>query len=98
MPRLRHRDLEQTAENALTHLGRDDSKVRIAVLADVATGYVMSGDADQGVEVGKRFVRAATDTPTTVGRERLASLGRLLPPQHGAARELAESIRAALAA
>ncbi|MEV6393776.1 helix-turn-helix domain-containing protein [Streptomyces sp. NPDC051907] len=96
--RLRHRDLEQTAQDALTHLGRDDSKVRIAVLADVATGYVVSGDVDQGVEVGKRFVQAATTTPTAMGRERLASLAELLPPQHGAARDLAETIRAALAA
>ncbi|RMI44439.1 transcriptional regulator [Streptomyces triticirhizae] len=95
--RLRHRDLEQSAQDALTHLGEDDSKVRIAVLADVATGYVVSGDVDQGVEVGKRFVKAATDTPTTMGRERLASLAGLLPAQHSAARDLAENIRAALA-
>jgi hypothetical protein len=59
---------------------------------------VVSGDVGQGVEVGKRFVQAATTTPTTMGRERLASLAELLPPQHGAARDLAETIRAALAA
>lgn len=96
--RLRHRDLEKTAQDALTHLGEDDSKVRIAVLADVATGYVVSGNVDQGVEVGHRFLDAATITPTTMGRERLVSLANLLPAQHGAARALTENIRTALAA
>ncbi|MFI2431578.1 transcriptional regulator [Streptomyces sp. NPDC018693] len=96
--RLRHRDLEQTAQDALTHLGDDDSKVRIAVLADVATGYVVAGDVDQGVEVGQRFVQAAMNTPTTMGRVRLASLAELLPAQYSSARDLTENIRAALAA
>src|SRR5690606_2444783 len=96
--RLRHRDLEKTAQDALTHLGEDDSKVRIAVLADVATGYVVAGDLDQGVQVGHRFVQAATRTPTTCGRERMASLAKLLPTPHSAAQDLAENIRAALAA
>lgn len=96
--RLRHPDLEATAQAALTHLGDDDSKVRIAVLADVATGYLVSGDVDQGVEVGHRFVQAAAETPTTMGRERLAVLAARLPEQHGAARDLAETVRAALAA
>jgi hypothetical protein len=95
--RLRHRDLEKTAQAALAHLGDDDSKVRIAVLADVATGYVVAGDFDQGVEAGHRFVRAAKTTPTTMGRERMAALAGQLPAGHGAARELAESIHAALA-
>lgn len=94
--RLRHRDLEATAQAALTHLGDDDSKIRIAVLADVATGYVVAGDVDQGVEVGHRFVQAAVATPTTMGRERLAELVRRLPAGHGGARDLAESIRATL--
>lgn len=96
--RLRHRDLEKAAQDALTHLGEDDSKVRIAVLADVATGYVMSSDVDQGVEVGRRFLQAAETTPTTMGRERLAALANLLPAQHSAARDLTENLRTALAA
>ncbi|MEU9334939.1 transcriptional regulator [Streptomyces sp. NPDC048290] len=96
--RLQHRNLEQTAQDALTHLGEDDSKVRIAVLADVANGYLASGDVEQAVAVGHRFVQAAVDTPTTMGRQRLASLAKLLPPKDRAARDLTESIRTALAA
>ncbi|WP_433891996.1 transcriptional regulator [Streptomyces sp. CA-111067] len=96
--RLRHRDLGQAAGEALDHLGDDDSKVSIAVLSDVATGYILSGDLDQGVAVGRRFVEAAAATRTTMGRERLASLAALLPEQHSAARELDEHIRAALVA
>ncbi|MFM9446966.1 helix-turn-helix domain-containing protein [Streptomyces acidiscabies] len=94
--RLRHRDLEKSAQDALTHLGEDDSKVRIAVLADVATGYVVAGDVDQGVEVGQDFVRAAMATPTSVGRTRLAAFAEVLPTEHNAAQDLAEDIRAAL--
>ncbi|MEV7286952.1 transcriptional regulator [Streptomyces sp. NPDC093252] len=96
--RLRHRDLEKAAQDALTHLGEDDSKVRIAVLADVATGYLVSGDLEQAVSVGHRFVEAALDTPTTMGRQRLASLATRLPVQNSAAHDLTESIRTALAA
>lgn len=95
---LRHPGLGQAAEDALTHLGDDDSKVSIAVLSDAATGYVLSGDVDRGVEVGRRFVDAATTTPTTMGRQRLASMAALLPQQHSAARDLTEDIRAALVA
>ncbi|WP_225846945.1 helix-turn-helix domain-containing protein [Streptomyces sp. HPF1205] len=96
--RLRHRDLAATAQAALDHLGDDDSKVRIAVLADVATGYLVSGDVDQAVDVGRRFVQAATATPTTMGHERLAALAGMLPAQHSAARDLAASVQAALTA
>lgn len=96
--RLRHPNLEKAAQAALSHLGDDDSKVRIAVLSDVATGYLVSGNVDQGVEVGRRFVQAAVSTPTTMGRERLGALTSRLPRQHSAARDLAQSIRAALAA
>ncbi|MEU7663761.1 hypothetical protein [Streptomyces lincolnensis] len=57
------------------------------------------GDDDyRGMEVGRRFVDAATTTPTTMGRQRLASMAALLPQQHSAARDLTEDIRAALAA
>ncbi|MGW0820230.1 hypothetical protein [Streptomyces sp. NPDC002845] len=96
--RLHHRDLEQTAQDALAHLGDDDSMLSIAALSDAATGYVVSGDVDQGVEVGRRFVDAATTAPTTPGRKRLASFAELLPPQHSEARDLADDIRTALAA
>jgi hypothetical protein len=96
--RLRHPGLGRAAEDALTHLGDDDSKVSIAVLSDAATGYLLSGGVDRGVAVGRRFVDAATTMPTTMGRQRMASLAALLPRQHSGARDLAENIRAALAA
>ncbi|GAA3303461.1 hypothetical protein [Streptomyces cinereospinus] len=92
---LRHPDLGRAAKDALPNLGDDDSKVSIAVLSDAATGYVLSGDVDRGVEVGRRFVDAATTTPTTMGRHRLASMAALLPQRHSAARDLTEDIRAA---
>jgi hypothetical protein len=94
--RLRHPGLGQAAQDALTHLGDDDSKVSIAVLSDAATGYVLSGDLDQGVEVARRFVTAATATPTTMGRQRLAAMASLLPRQHSAARDLTAEIHIAL--
>jgi hypothetical protein len=96
--RLHHHDLERTAQDSLDHLGDDDSMMAVAVLSDAATGYVVSGHVDQGVELGQRFVAAATRNPTTIGRKRLASLAELLPQQHRAARELGETIGATLAA
>ncbi|MFF4815056.1 transcriptional regulator [Kitasatospora sp. NPDC001309] len=96
--RLAHSDLALAADAALANLGSDDSKVRIAVLHDVATGYVVSGDLDRGAEVGRRFLSAALGTPTTMGRQRMADLAKQLPPTDGAARQLHEEIRAALAA
>jgi len=96
--KLRHPDLERASADALDHLGADDSKVRIAVLGDVATGFLTAGDVDQGAEVGQRFLEAATHTPTTMGRQRMTALADLLPHQHGAARQLREEIRAALVA
>jgi Helix-turn-helix domain len=96
--RLQHHDLERMAQDSLDHLGDDNSMMAVAVLSDAATGYVVSGNMDLGVELGHRFVAAATRTPTTVGHKRLVSLARVLPQKHGAARELSDSIRAALAA
>ncbi|MEC3996387.1 helix-turn-helix transcriptional regulator [Actinacidiphila sp. DG2A-62] len=95
--KLSHPDLGQAAENALTNLGDDDSKVSIVILSDAATGYLMTGNVDRGLEVGRRFMDAAVATPTTMGRQRLVSMAALLPPQYSAARDLAEDIRAALA-
>ncbi|MEU6539432.1 helix-turn-helix domain-containing protein [Streptomyces sp. NPDC047000] len=96
--RLCHPDLERAAQDSLDHLGDDTSMTAVAVLSDAATGYVVSGEVDQGVEVGRRFVEAATANPTTIGRKRLAALSDLLPLQHSAARDLSEHIRASLAA
>ncbi|MFE4669399.1 transcriptional regulator [Streptomyces sp. NPDC056716] len=99
--RLRHQDLEQTAQDALAHLDEATSMVRIAVLADVANGYAVSGNLEQAVAIGHRFVQAIVDmryTPTMMGRKRLKSLAALLPAQNSATRDLTEGIRAALAA
>ncbi|MGW3201921.1 transcriptional regulator [Streptomyces sp. NPDC001118] len=96
--KLRHPDLTEAADAALDHLGDDDSKVRIAVLHDVANGYAVAGEIEPAVEVGRRFVDAATATPTTMGRQRLADFAEVLPVQTPAARALTEDIRAALAA
>ncbi|MEG3630929.1 hypothetical protein [Streptomyces poriticola] len=96
--RLRHSDLGRAADDALTHLRDDGSRVSVAVLSDAATGYVPYGDVDRGVEVGRRFVDAATTMSTTMGRKRLASMAAPLPRQHSAARDLTETIGAALAA
>ncbi|MFJ6740244.1 helix-turn-helix domain-containing protein [Streptomyces sp. NPDC091279] len=96
--RLRHPALEQAAQDSLDHLGDDRSMTSIAVLSDAANGYLVSGNVEQGVELGHRFVDATTARPSTPGRKRLRSLAELLPPQHNGARELRENIRTALAA
>ncbi|MFI9357058.1 transcriptional regulator [Streptomyces lydicus] len=96
--KLRHPDLIPTADAALEHLGDDDSKVRIAVLHDVANGYVAAGEIEPGVEIGRRFVAAATVTPTTMGRQRMREFADVLPAKTAAARALHADIRAALAA
>lgn len=96
--KLRHPDLVPTADAALEHLGTDDSKVRIAVLHDVANGYLAAGEREPGVEIGHRFVEAANATPTTMGRQRMKEFAAALPADTAAARALAEDIRAALVA
>lgn len=96
--KLRHPDLVSTADAALEHLGADDSKVRIAVLHDAANGYIAAGELEPGVEIGRRFLEAATTTPTAMGRQRLTEFAAALPSDTAAARALAEDIRAALVA
>ncbi|MCR8573591.1 transcriptional regulator [Streptomyces sp. Isolate_219] len=96
--KVRHPELTEAADSALEHLGDDDTKVRIAVLHDVSTGYLVAGEIAQGAEVGRRFLEAATATPTTMGRQRMGQLAAVLPSDTAAARALAEDIRAALAA
>ncbi|MBT2505897.1 transcriptional regulator [Streptomyces sp. ISL-98] len=96
--KIRHADLTSAADAALEHLGDDDSKIRIAVLHDVANGYMAAGEIEPGVEIGRRFVEAATTTPTTMGRQRMRDFASVLPADTAAARSLAEDIRAALVA
>ena len=72
--------------------------MRIAVLHDVANGYVAAGAIEPGVVIGRRFVEAATATPTTMGRRRMREFADVLPADTAAARALREGIRAALTA
>lgn len=95
--KVQHPDLTSAADTALEHLGDDDTKVRIAVLHDVATGYLAAGEIEHGAAVGRRFLEAATTTPTTMGRRRIAQLAATLPENSSAARDLNEDVRAALA-
>lgn len=94
---IQHPDLADTAELALAHLGDDDSKIRLAVLHDVARAYVAAGELEQGAQVGRRFLEAAVETPTTMGRQRMTALADQLPTHNSAARSLTEDIRVALA-
>lgn len=93
--RLRHKELGAASDQTLADLGEDDRKVRVAVLGDVAAGYLTAGAVDQAVEVGRRALAATVETETTMGRVRLAALADQLP-ETAAARELREEIRAAL--
>ncbi|MFJ4677506.1 transcriptional regulator [Kitasatospora sp. NPDC088783] len=94
--RLRHRALEAAADEALAELGTTETKMRVAVLGDVASGYLVAGSVDQAVEVGRRALAATLETETTMGKLRLASLATQLPARHREARAFREEIRASL--
>ncbi|MEV6972615.1 helix-turn-helix domain-containing protein [Kitasatospora sp. NPDC093806] len=92
---LRHEGLGAAADQTLADLGEDDRKVRVAILGDVAAGYLAAGAVDQAVDVGRRALAATLESETTMGTVRLSALaGRL--PETAAARHLREEIRAAL--
>ncbi|MFD9691659.1 hypothetical protein ACFWXO_38535 [Kitasatospora sp. NPDC059088] len=94
--RLRHQGLGSAADQTLADLGEDDRKVRVAILGDVASGYLTSGNVDQAVSLGRRALAATIESETTKGHVRLSALADRLPGTV-AARELREEIQAALA-
>ncbi len=94
--RLRHPELTSAADDALASLDGVDTKVRVAVLGDVATGYLTAGDIEQAVEVGRRALTATVQTETTMGKVRLTALADRLP-NNSTARTFREEIRAAIA-
>ncbi|BAJ30468.1 putative transcriptional regulator [Kitasatospora setae KM-6054] len=93
--KLRHRELTQAADDTLADLGSADTKMRVAVLGDVASGYLVAGSVDQAVEVGRRALAATLETETTMGKLRLNALADQLPEQREA-RTFREEIRGAL--
>lgn len=95
---LDHPALGAAADETLTALGSDDTKVRVAILGDVATGYLMTGDVEQAVEIGRRALAATVETETTMGKVRLLSLAKQLPEQNSVARGFSDEIRATLGA
>ncbi|WP_233290172.1 hypothetical protein [Kitasatospora sp. MBT66] len=94
--RLRHEGLGAAADQTLADLGEDDRKVRVAVLGDVAAGYLTAGAVDQAVDVGYRALAATLESETTMGTVRLSALAGQLP-ETATARCLREEIRAAFA-
>ncbi|MFJ4594986.1 MULTISPECIES: hypothetical protein [unclassified Kitasatospora] len=93
--KLRHRDLGAAADQTLADLGEDDRKIRVAVLGDVAAGYLTAGAVDQAVEIGRRALAATLEAQTTMGRVRLSALADQLPASP-AAQAFRDEIRASL--
>ncbi|MFJ5884014.1 multiprotein-bridging factor 1 family protein [Kitasatospora cineracea] len=93
--KLRHPELTPAADDTLAALGTADTKMRVAVLGDVASGYLVAGSVEQAVEVGRRALAATLETETTMGKVRLNSLADQLPEQREA-QTFREEIRAAL--
>jgi tetratricopeptide (TPR) repeat protein len=93
---VNHPGLGATADETLTALGDADTKVRVAILGDVATGYLTAGDVEQAVEIGRRALAATVETETIMGRVRLHALAQQLPGQNSVARRFREEIRATL--
>ncbi|MER6401466.1 helix-turn-helix transcriptional regulator [Kitasatospora sp. NPDC001603] len=94
--RLRHPGLTAAADETLATLGGLDTKVRVAVLGDVATGYLTAGDVEQAVTVGRQALAATVETETTMGKVRLLALADQLPEGNSEARTFREEIRAAV--
>ncbi|MCC9308978.1 transcriptional regulator [Kitasatospora sp. RB6PN24] len=95
---LEHPALGAAADETLTALGSDDTKVRVAILGDVATGYLTAGHVEQAVEIGRRALAATVETETTMGKVRLHALAEKLSEQNSVARSFGEEIRATLGA
>ncbi|MEV7937242.1 hypothetical protein AB0O82_14000 [Kitasatospora sp. NPDC088264] len=93
--KLRHRDLGAAADQTLVDPGEDDRKIRVAVLGDVAAGYLTAGAVDQAVEIGRRALAATLEAQTTMGRVRLSALADQLPASP-AAQAFRDEIRASL--
>ncbi|MGW6911757.1 helix-turn-helix domain-containing protein [Streptomyces sp. NPDC054940] len=87
---LGRQELIETADTAVSRLGKALPDSGVVVLGDLASALLGGGDRDQGVYVSRQFAAAAEARPNTMGRARAHTVAARLPDSE---RELARHLR-----
>jgi hypothetical protein len=87
--RLRHDELDATAESVVASLPTTDAKIKAVILADIAIAALQCGQLDQAAQFGGDALDATLAHEASLGRQRLSDLHRMIL-EKGTTLELAD--------